>query len=210
MRAVGYARVSTDQQGENGLGMAAQRECIATECGRRGWALAGIECDVASGKSRKGREGLEAAVAALEAGEADVLVVCKLDRLARSLVDFAQLLERFNRAGWQLVVLDLGIDMTTPTGELVASIMAALAQWERRIISDRTKSALAQAKRQGIRLGRAAGVESDAETVALIKGLRAERLSYRAIAAELDRRAIPAPRGRGWNQETVRQAVLAD
>lgn len=212
MRAIGYARVSSEQQGADGLGMQAQQTCIETECARRGWTLTGIESDVASGKSRKGRDGLERAIAAIEAGQADVLVVCKLDRLARSLVDFAMLLERFRANGWQLVVLDLGVDMTTPTGEMVASIMAALAQWERRIIGERTRTALAQAKANGKVLGRREGFrESPPETIALIKELRfGAKLSLRAIAAELDRRGVDSPRGKGWNQETVRQAVLAD
>lgn len=81
----------------------------------------------------------------------------------------------------------------------------------RQTISQRTRAGLAEARRQGIRLGRAPGVvESPPEVVALIKSLRGERLSYRAIAAELNRREVPAPRGRGWNHETVRKAHLSD
>lgn len=211
MRAVGYARVSTDSQGANGLGMQAQRECIVRECARRGWQLVTTCSDVASGASRGGRDGLDTALATLEAGEADVLVVCKLDRLARSLVDFATLLERFRAAGWQLVVLDLGVDMTTPAGEMVASVMAALAQWERRMIAQRTKDALAERKRQGLPVGAPkSAAMRDPKTLALVKELRARRMSLRAIAAELTRRGVPAPAGGSWNHESVRQAVLAD
>jgi DNA invertase Pin-like site-specific DNA recombinase len=211
MRAVGYARVSTDQQGANGLGMESQRECIARECERRGWQLVTICSDVASGRSQRGRDGFATALATLEAGDADVLVVCKLDRLARSLVDFASLLEHFNHEGWQLVVLDLGVDMTTPAGEMVASIMAALAQWERRMISERTRTALAERKRQGLPVGAPVSqAMRDPKTLALVKDLRAQRMSLRGIAAELSRRGVPAPAGGSWNHESVRKAVLAD
>lgn len=81
----------------------------------------------------------------------------------------------------------------------------------RRVVSERSKAALGELKRQGVKLGRPAGsLDSSPETVALIKELRAERRSYRAIAAELDRRGVAAPRGRGWNQESVRRAHLSD
>lgn len=211
MRAIGYARVSTDHQGANGLGMDSQRSQITAEVDRRGWQLVDIESDVASGKSTNGRAGLARAIERMEAGEADALVVTKLDRLARSSLDFARHLERAQDNGWSLVILELALDTSTPMGKFTASVVAAIAELERAMISQRTKAALAELKRQGRLMGRPAGVvESPAETVALIKSLRDDGLSYRAIATELDKRRVPAPRGKGWNQESVRRAHLSD
>lgn len=88
-------------------------------------------------------------------GQASVLVVSKLDRLSRSLLDFATLMDRAKREGWELVVLDLAIDTTVPSGQLVANVMAAFAEHERQLIGARTSAALQQLKAQGKRLVRA-------------------------------------------------------
>src|SRR6185437_7338010 len=98
------------------------------------------------------RPHLQAALAACRAGEATGLVVAKLDRLSRSLIDFARLLEEAKKHGFNVVALDLGVDLSTPSGEFLANVMASAAQWERRIIGERTKSALAVKRAQGMRL----------------------------------------------------------
>src|SRR5207249_2688973 len=129
---VGYARVSTEEQAESGAGLAAQRTIITLACERRGWRLGEIYEDAcASGKSLARRPALEAALGAVESETATALVVAKLDRLSRSLLDFAGLMERRRRRGWSLVALDLGVDTTTPNGQLIANVMASFAQFER-------------------------------------------------------------------------------
>lgn len=90
----------------------------------------------------------------LQRGDACTLVVSKLDRLSRSLVQFAELMERSRRKGWSLVALDLGVDTSTPAGEMMASVLASFAQYERRLIGQRTRDALAVKREQGVRLGR--------------------------------------------------------
>src|SRR5262245_62785270 len=92
-KVVGYARVSTDEQGANGAGLEVQREAIRYECERRGWQLVRIEEDVFSGRTL-GRPGLQRALASIHAGETTGIIVSKLDRLSRSLIDFAGLLEQ--------------------------------------------------------------------------------------------------------------------
>jgi DNA invertase Pin-like site-specific DNA recombinase len=94
-------------------------------------------------------------------GSASVLVVTKLDRLSRSVIDFAALLALAERQGWALVVLDLGLDLTTPNGKFVASVMASVAQLERDLIGERTRQALAVKREQGIKLGRPSSVPAD-------------------------------------------------
>jgi DNA invertase Pin-like site-specific DNA recombinase len=85
---------------------------------------------------------------------AKALVVAKLDRLSRSLVDFGSIMERARKKGWSLAALDLGVDTTTPAGEMIANAMATIAQFERHLIGERTKAALAVRKAQGAKLER--------------------------------------------------------
>ena len=96
-KVIGYVRVSTEEQSVSGAGLEAQRVAIQAECARRGWELAGVEKDVLSGKSLK--PGLQAALESCRSGEVGGIVVAKLDRLSRSLVDFANLLEGRRRKG---------------------------------------------------------------------------------------------------------------
>ncbi len=151
---IGYVRVSTAEQADSGLGLAAQRSTIEAECDHRGWTLSAVYEDAASGKSMSGRRALGEAIGVLDEGDASALVVAKLDRLSRSVVDAAELLNRAQRAGWALVACDLGVDTTTPAGEAMANVMATFAQLERRLIGQRTRDALAMAKAAGVRLGR--------------------------------------------------------
>ena len=201
--AIGYIRVSTDQQGERGYGLDAQTEKIREEATRRGWVLDHIYVDVASGKSTKRRPQYRQAVRALSEGHAHVLIVAKLDRLSRSLLDFAGLMAQSSREGWSINALDIGIDTSTINGELIANIIMALAQWERRIIGQRTAMALGQVKARGTKLGRPTVVASEA--VAIIRAMRGSGSSYRQVARALNDAAIPtAQGGREWYASTVR------
>lgn len=175
-RAVGYIRVSTDAQGERGYGLDAQRTLIEEEASRRGWTLERVYVDVASGKSIRRRPEFVEMLLAMEAGEADVLIVAKLDRLSRSLLDFAQLMATAQSQGWGVNALDIGVDTSSINGELIAHIIMALAQWERRIIGQRTSLALDQVRARGTKLGRPSGV--DADTLRLIRVLRNAGKSY--------------------------------
>lgn len=211
MRVIGYGRVSTDQQGASGLGMDAQAAKIREECARRSWELVDIEQDIASGKSTNGRHGLKRAMSRIEAGEAGALVVTKMDRLARSVIDGATIMERANRRGWALVVLELGLDTTTPMGKFGGHIWLAAAEMERALIGQRTREALAEAKKRGVTLGRRAGTyEISPDVRAEIVRLRGAGLSLRAVAARLDEAGHTPPRSARWTPETVRQVVLAE
>ena len=94
------------------------------------------------------RPGIREALRLLAAGDADALVVAKLDRLSRSLLDFSGLVEQSRRERWQLVALDLGVDTSTPSGEMLANVLASFAQFERRLIGQRTAEALRASKRR--------------------------------------------------------------
>ena len=204
---VGYVRVSTDEQTSSGLGLEAQRAAIEAECERRGWVLDTVYEDAgASGKSMVGREGLQDALQTVKSHRATALVVAKLDRLSRSLLDFSTLMVRSQKEGWALVILDLGVDTTTPSGEMIANVMATFAQFERRLIGQRTKDALAVKKRQGVRLGRPPSLSTD-----VVKRITRERKvgkSLRAIADGLNGDRVKTGHGGvKWHASTVK-AVL--
>jgi DNA invertase Pin-like site-specific DNA recombinase len=131
-----------------------------------------------------------------------VLVVSKLDRLSRSLLDFAGLMDKAKREGWRLVVLDLAIDTTTASGALMANVMASFAEYERRLIADRTSAALQAKKAQGHRLGRPR-TTSDA-VLARVAQERSTGRSLRSIADGLNSDAVPnAQGGRQWYASSV-------
>jgi hypothetical protein len=143
-----------------------------------------------------------AALEALRQHRADTLVVSKLDRLSRSLVDFAGLMERASRENWALVALDLGVDTTTPTGEMVANVMATFAQFERRLIGQRTREALAEKRRAGTRLGRPPTISG--EVASRIADQYAAGMTLRAIADGLTGDGIPTVQGGvRWYPSTV-------
>ncbi len=204
--AVAYLRVSTEDQAKSGAGLAAQRTKIEEEAARRGLTVVGWYSDEGiSGKAISNRPALAEAVAAVEAREAGSLIVAKLDRLSRSVSDASVLLDRANRHGWAILSADLAVDQTTPAGEAAASMMIVFSQLERRLISQRTKDALAAKRAAGVRLGRPS--QTPAEVTARIVAASAEGKSLRLIAAELTEAGIPTARGGQWRASTVR-AVL--
>jgi DNA invertase Pin-like site-specific DNA recombinase len=153
-----------------------------------------------------GRGGLQRALEAVEAGMAEGLVVAKLDRLSRSLLDFAALMERARKRGWNLIALDLGVDTSTPSGEMMASVLATFAQFERRLIGQRTKDALAVKRAQGVTLGRPRKMSDD--TVERIRELRRLGMSLSDIAHELNAEGVPTATGRGrWHPPGVARAL---
>jgi DNA invertase Pin-like site-specific DNA recombinase len=204
---VGYIRVSTAEQADSGAGLDAQRAAIIAEATRRGWELVTVEQDAgASGKTIDGRPALGRALDAVDSGKAAALVVAKLDRLSRSLLDFAGLMERGRKNGWALVALDLGVDTTTPAGEMIANVLASFAQYERRLIGQRTKDALAIKRAQGVRLGRPQTLRD--VVVARIVAEHAAGETITAISERLTAEAVPTARGGSrWWPSTVR-AVL--
>ena len=207
-RMLGYVRVSTEEQAGSGLGLDAQRAAIQAECDRRGWTLvAMIEDAGVSGKTMT-RPGMAEALEVLARGDAGGMIVAKLDRATRSTIDAANLLALSEREGWKLVALDLGLDPTTPAGELVATIMAAVAQWERRAIGVRTREALAVKRAQGVRLGRPTVLGAD--VAARLVSAHKAGAGWSEIARTLNSEGIPTAHGaERWHASTVRAIVLA-
>lgn len=206
-RAIAYIRVSTDEQADNGGSLDSQREQVRAACAERGWEVADVAEDAGYSARTLSRPGLTRALEALSRSGADALVAAKLDRLSRSVLDFASLMERSQQEDWALVALDCAVDTTTPAGEAMAGVLAIFAQFERRLISQRTKDGLAARRAAGVRLGRPPSLP-DAVRDDIVAS-RAGGASYAAIAQALNGTGVPtAQGGRQWWPSTV-QAVVA-
>jgi DNA invertase Pin-like site-specific DNA recombinase len=124
------------------------------ECERRGWTLGFLFEDAGYSAKNLKRPGIGSALEALEKREAAGLVVAKLDRLSRSMLDFTAIMATAQRQTWAIVALDCAVDTTTPAGEAMAHVLATFAHFERRLIGQRTREALAVKRAAGVRLGR--------------------------------------------------------
>lgn len=203
---IGYLRVSTEEQAISGLGLADQRAVIEAEAGRRGWSDVRFVSDEGFSAKNLARPAITEALEELRTGHASTLVVSKLDRLSRSLLDFATLMEQARRERWQIVVLDLAIDTTQPSGQLMANVMAAFAEYERQLIGARTSAALQQKKRQGVRLGRPRTM-SQFRTNGIVAA-RANGATLQQIADTLNDQGTPTTRGGAkWYASTVAQVL---
>ena len=142
---IGYARVSTNGQEKNGYGLDAQISRLKEAGCKR------IYQDTASG-GKSDRAGLTQMLDKLHAG--DVVVVVKLDRLSRSLADLLNIVERIGKAGAGFRSLGENLDTTSSAGRAMMQIVGVFAEFERSIISERTKAGLAEALKAGRKLGR--------------------------------------------------------
>jgi DNA invertase Pin-like site-specific DNA recombinase len=210
VQVVAYVRVSTQEQADSRAGLSAQRSAIERECRRRGWQI--VERIEDAGYSAKDlrRPGIRKALEELEQRKAAGLVVAKLDRLSRSMLDFAAVMQKAQKQGWALVALDCAVDTTTPAGEAMAHALATFAQFERRLIAERTREALAAKRRQGVKLGRPRTMPKPVRE--RIARLRGEGMSLQAIADSLNEQRVPTAQkpGARWHASTVRAALGAD
>lgn len=150
MKAALYYRVSTDDQT-----VQPQQQELRAYAQQRGWAVTAEFTDIVSG-SKSSRVSLDQMMARIRLREFDVVMVVKLDRLARSLSHFAQLVSEFDKHGVALVCPGQGIDTskTNPAGRLQMHVLAAVAEFERSLIIERTKAGLASARARGVKLGK--------------------------------------------------------
>lgn len=209
---VAYYRVSTDKQGKSGLGLEAQRVAVEDFLDGGNWELVEEYTEIESG-CRKDRPELERAMAACRKHKA-TLVIAKLDRLARNVAFVANLME----SGVEFVAVDM-----PQANKLTVHILAAVAEHERAMISQRTKDALAAAKARGVKLGnpniamaRAKGqlvIKSKADKHAqnilpVITAIRdAGVTSLRGIAHALNQRGIETARGGSWHAASVGRII---
>ena len=204
--AIAYTRVSTASQGRSGLGLEAQRAALARFAEAEGYDLLQTFSEVETGKGADAldrRPQLSAALtAARRCGKGTPIIVAKLDRLSRDVAFVSGLMSHKT----PFIVAELGAD----ADPFMLHLYAALAEKERRVISQRTKDALAAKKAQGVKLGglNAKGVRNRDEARARAEALRPTfvefaGMSANAIAAELNARNVATPSGGRWHALTV-------
>lgn len=208
MRALGYTRVSTEDQAVSGLGLEAQRSQIARAVLQRDWQLLDIAADEGfSGKSLE-RPGLHSALHRIAAGDADALIVAKLDRLTRSVADFVMLFDWFTReARADLLILDPNVDTSTASGKMMAVVFAAFAEMERDMIAERTRSALQARRAQGKPISLPT-VSDDPQLSQHIRDLRDAGDSLQQICDHLNSIGAPTLRGAALWRPSAIQTVL--
>src|SRR6266849_9861955 len=171
-----YARVSTQDQQTLPL----QRDAIAAYAQQRGWSIVATITEVGSGaRARRQRDQL---MRAARRRELDAIVVWRLDRWGRSVVDLVSTLHELQELGVGFISLHEALDFTTPTGRAMAGLLAIFAQFEREILRERVKAGIAQARKRGTPHGRPPTV---AHHAAAVRQLAAAGLSKSAIARQL-------------------------
>jgi site-specific DNA recombinase len=205
-----YARVSTQLQVNDGVSLDVQERQLIQAAEAAGYTNTElIREEGRSGKSITGRPALTDALKRLDAGEASALFVTRIDRLARSTKDFLSIIDRANANKWRLVMLDLNLDTASYQGRFVVTIMSALAEMERGIISERQKDVHKDRRSRGIKWGVDMGPKNKTpeEIKQRILSERASGASYRVIANSLNRDGIPTQNGRQWYATTIKNLL---
>lgn len=222
-RVIGYCRVSSADQADNGISLDAQRHRLQAYCEAHGLVLARVEEDAGiSAKRTTNRPALQRALGALKKGDAAGLVAVKLDRLSRTTRDVLDLVARAEKEGWALHSLDERLDTSSSQGRFVVTVLAAIAQLEREQAAERTKAAMAELRRQGKRTSRHPpfGYRFDGDRVVKVAReqkilrrmltLQAEGAGCYRIASALNAEGVENPRtGRPWFYGTVRAIVTS-
>lgn len=215
-KAIGYIRVSTQQQAEEGVSLDAQKAKIKAWCFANDYELTNIYCDSGISGVKSDRPEL---LAALKDTNKDTALVCySLSRLTRSTKDMLHLSEELNRKGANLVSLTEKIDTTTAAGKMLFRMLAVLNEFERDQIAERTKSALGHKKenseaynhtpfgyqRTGNKFVRDVG---ESKVIALMQRKRKQGLSIRAIAEELNSKGIKPKKAEKWNPSSIHKVL---
>jgi site-specific DNA recombinase len=217
-KTIGYVRVSTQEQADEGVSLAAQSSRIGAYCAARSWDAAEVVHDPAvSAKSLK-RPGMAKVLAGIRDGSIERVIVVKLDRLTRTAKDQAELIDLCVKHGVALVSITEVLDTSTATGRMFLGFRGLISQWEREIIGERTAEMLGYKRQQRNAYGRTPFgwrreddclVEVPAEQAALADAHRMDRAgaSYREIGAMLTERGVMPHRGKAWYASSV-SAVL--
>lgn len=215
-----YLRVSTSEQALEGVSLEAQEAKARAWAGVNGFSVSGVHTDAGlSGKRADNRPALQAALDEVTRNRG-ALIVYSLSRLARSTKDAITIAERLEKAGADLVSLSEKIDTTSAAGKMVFRMLAVLAEFERDLVSERTKGAMAHMKLQGLCVGSvpygfklaedgAHLVADDAEAamVADIRTMRAAGLTWQAIADAMNARGATTKKGKAWTWRTAQAAA---
>jgi len=218
MKLVGYVRVSSESQEDN-TSLADQQRRIRAYCEAFGHELLQVFVEVGSGKDVENRPQFQSALARLKT-DAEGIVALKLDRIARNCRDVLELVEDvLQPSGKALVLLDLNVDTSTPTGKMILTMMAAVAELERSTINERTQGGRrAKAANGGYAYGSPAfgsqavdgeltTDESEQQTIEIIRRHHKSGKSLRAIAQYLNENGYKSKRGKDWQHTSVKTVL---
>lgn len=220
MKAIGYVRVSTDEQAQSGLSLDNQREKIAALAGLHDWNLTGMIEDPGFSAGTTNRPGLQEVLSQVRSRKVKAVIIYKLDRLTRNQKDLLNLLETFNRYGVRLVSVSEQLDTSSASGRFFISMLGGISEWEKGVISERTEVAINQLRKDkkkftrhpplGWRFtssGQMVKHQEEQKTLRIIHDLHAEGLSLRKIGEELVRRGRSPRSGRSWSTSVIRNAI---
>lgn len=198
---IGYVRVAPREKAAERPPLDLQRDAIAAAVAAAGDTLVGVEEDVRSGRSMR-RPGLRAAIAACRAGDADGIVVARLDRLTYSVSDLAQLVKAAVDDDYTIISLDPAVDLSRDGGRAVGEVLAVAATWQPAAIA---KPGRAMNRRTGRPSSTPAAVAQR------IRALRADGMTLQAICDTLNAEKVPTPRGGAeWRPTSLRAVLRAE
>ena len=216
MSAIGYVRVSTRDQADSGVSLAAQRAKIEAYATMHDLELVEVIDDAGHSAKSLDRPGMARLLDLIRRRKVDVVVVAKLDRITRSVRDLGELVDLFKRSGVEFASVADHIDTSTAAGRLVLNVMGSVSQWEREAIGERTAEALAVMRANGKRISRHAPYgyrgdgnggwirdEAEQRGVGLIRQLRTAGLSLRQIGADLEHRGVIGRAGTRLSPSTI-------
>ena len=221
-RTVAYLRVSTDKQADRGVSLDAQRAKVAAYAELYDLELVEVIVDAGASAKTLDRPGLARALGMLRKGDAEALLVVKLDRLTRSVRDLGELVERHFAPGKAaLLSVSEQIDTRSAAGRLVLNVLASVSQWEREAIGERTAAAMQHKAACGEFTGgeapygwsaidgRLEPLPVEQTVIAEARRLRAAGLSLRTIARELDAAGMRSRAGRAFAAVQVQRMLGA-
>jgi DNA invertase Pin-like site-specific DNA recombinase len=225
VKVVGYIRVSTDRQAEEGLGLEVQEAAIRNWANAEGHRVVVVARDEGVSGSLEDRPGLDDAFASLRERRADALVVYRLDRLARDLILQEQLLAEAWRLGAQVCSTMAGEagylsdDPDDPSRRFIRQVLGAVAEYERATIVMRLRSGRRRKAEKGgyaygapsfgltAQNGALEPVEAEQAVLTRIRELRTSGASLRAISAHLEAEGLRAKRGVRWHPTTLARVI---
>jgi site-specific DNA recombinase len=223
--AIGYVRVSTQEQANHGISLEAQEARLRAYATLRGLELSAVVIDagVSAGKVLEARDGGKRLLAAMKARTVRHVIALKLDRLFRNTIDCLSTVQAWEKAGVSLHLVDMGgtsLDTASALGRMFLTMAAGFAEMERNLTAERTAFALARKREKGEKTGgsvpfgytaapgpdgkpRLRPQPQEQEALALMRRLHAQGYSLRAIIAELERRGIANTDGRRWHAKSI-------
>lgn len=221
-RAIAYIRVSTDKQADAGVSLEAQRAKVEAYASLYDLELVEVVVDAGVSAKCLSRPGLDRALASLKSGQAEALLVVKLDRLTRSVRDLGELVERYFASGKAaLLSVSEQIDTRSAAGRLVLNVLASVSQWEREAIGERTAAVMQFKASQGeytggaapygftVEAGRLVEAEGEQAVIVAARELKASGLSLGGVSRALTARGLLSRTGRPFARVQVARLVAA-